>query len=140
MHNRHRRLRVSMRLYKHQSFANCRSNPRTDVFHESFKLRFFVGHDGTMIRVASALGIGKLSPLRWPALGSEIVMEVRRFENHFVASIPTDCSSSGVAVWQGSLRACDVRGHPGLVSGVGDAGLFYRSAKLANTRRPVQYL
>ena len=29
-----------MRLYKHQSFANCRSNPRTDVFHASFKLRF----------------------------------------------------------------------------------------------------
>ena len=43
---------------------------------ESFKLRFFVGHDGTMIRVASALGLGKISPLRWPALGSEIVMEV----------------------------------------------------------------
>lgn len=44
---------------------------------ETFKMRFFVGHDGTMIRVASAFGLGKLSPLRWPALGSEIVMEVR---------------------------------------------------------------
>ena len=43
---------------------------------EKYKLRFFVGHDGTMIRVASALGLGKLAPLRWPALGSEIVMEV----------------------------------------------------------------
>ena len=46
---------------------------------ERFKLRFFVGHDGTMVRVASALGFGKLAPLRWPALGSEIVMEVGRF-------------------------------------------------------------
>ncbi|PSR77448.1 hypothetical protein PHLCEN_2v7879 [Hermanssonia centrifuga] len=43
---------------------------------ETFKMRFFVGHDGTMIRVASALGLGILAPLRWPALGSEIVMEV----------------------------------------------------------------
>ena len=43
---------------------------------ERFKLRFYVGHDGTMVRVASALGFGKLAPLRWPALGSEIVMEV----------------------------------------------------------------
>ncbi len=44
---------------------------------EKFKLRFFVGHDGTMVRLASALGFGKISPLRWPALGSEINMEVR---------------------------------------------------------------
>ena len=45
---------------------------------ERFRLRFYVGHDGTMVRVASALGFGKLAPLRWPALGSEIVMEVSR--------------------------------------------------------------
>ncbi|KAJ3529634.1 hypothetical protein NM688_g7829 [Phlebia brevispora] len=52
---------------------------------ETFKLRFFVGHDGTMIRVASAFGIGKLAPLRWPALGSEIVMEVwQSGKDHFV--------------------------------------------------------
>ncbi|KAI0683289.1 phosphoglycerate mutase-like protein [Cytidiella melzeri] len=43
---------------------------------EPFKLRFFVGHDGTMVRLASALGFGKVKPLRWPALGSEINMEV----------------------------------------------------------------
>ncbi|KAI0799747.1 phosphoglycerate mutase-like protein [Irpex lacteus] len=43
---------------------------------ETFKLRFFVGHDGTMVRLASALGFGKISPVRWPALGSEINMEV----------------------------------------------------------------
>ncbi|EJF61411.1 phosphoglycerate mutase-like protein [Dichomitus squalens LYAD-421 SS1] len=43
---------------------------------ESFKLRFYVGHDGTMIRLASALGFGKVAPLRWPALGSEVIMEV----------------------------------------------------------------
>ena len=43
---------------------------------ESYKLRFYVGHDGTMIRLASALGFGKIAPLRWPALGSEIIMEV----------------------------------------------------------------
>ena len=43
---------------------------------ESFKLRFYVGHDGSMVRLASGLGFGKIAPLRWPALGSEIVMEV----------------------------------------------------------------
>lgn len=44
---------------------------------ETFKLRFYVAHDGSMIRLASGLGFGKIAPLRWPALGSEIVMEVR---------------------------------------------------------------
>ncbi|KAL0960733.1 hypothetical protein HGRIS_005757 [Hohenbuehelia grisea] len=47
--------------------------------HEPHKLRFYVGHDGTMIRLASGLGFGRNGSLRWPALGSEIVMEVRRF-------------------------------------------------------------
>ncbi|KAF7424379.1 hypothetical protein PC9H_009686 [Pleurotus ostreatus] len=45
---------------------------------ETHKLVFFVGHDGSMIRLASGLGFGKIKPLRWPALGSEIVMEVWR--------------------------------------------------------------
>jgi hypothetical protein len=45
---------------------------------ERYKLRFYIGHDGTMIRLASGLGLGKSTPLRWPAMGSEIVMEVRR--------------------------------------------------------------
>ncbi|TFY78410.1 hypothetical protein EWM64_g5599 [Hericium alpestre] len=43
---------------------------------ESHKLRFYVGHDGSMIRLASGLGLGKAAPLRWPAMGSEVVMEV----------------------------------------------------------------
>ncbi|KAL6303379.1 phosphoglycerate mutase-like protein [Sparassis latifolia] len=55
-----------------QNFARFRAG------EESHKLIFYVGHDGTMIRLASLLGLGKISPLRWPALGSEIVMEVWR--------------------------------------------------------------
>ncbi|KAI0032631.1 phosphoglycerate mutase-like protein [Vararia minispora EC-137] len=43
---------------------------------EPFGARLYVGHDGSMIRLASALGLGDVAPLRWPALGSEIVMEV----------------------------------------------------------------
>ncbi|RPD63478.1 phosphoglycerate mutase-like protein [Lentinus tigrinus ALCF2SS1-6] len=43
---------------------------------DPYKLRFYVGHDGSMIRLAALLGLGKVSPLRWPAMGSEIVMEV----------------------------------------------------------------
>ncbi|KIJ51212.1 hypothetical protein M422DRAFT_158528 [Sphaerobolus stellatus SS14] len=41
---------------------------------ESFKLRLYVAHDGSMIRLASGLGVQ--GPLRWPALGSEFVFEV----------------------------------------------------------------
>ncbi|KAI0743062.1 phosphoglycerate mutase-like protein [Daedaleopsis nitida] len=52
---------------------------------EPHKLRFFVGHDGTMIRLASLLGFGKNASLRWPALGSEIIMEVwQSADEHFV--------------------------------------------------------
>ncbi|KAH9851200.1 phosphoglycerate mutase-like protein [Lenzites betulinus] len=43
---------------------------------DPYKLRFYVGHDGTMIRLAALLGIGNREQLRWPALGSEIAMEV----------------------------------------------------------------
>ena len=44
---------------------------------ERYKLRFYVAHDGSMVRLAALLGFGRNGPLRWPALGSEIVMEVR---------------------------------------------------------------
>ncbi|KAI0673249.1 phosphoglycerate mutase-like protein [Trametes maxima] len=53
-----------------QNFKKLRSGG------EAYKLRFYVGHDGTMIRLASLLGLGKSAPLRWPALGSEILIEV----------------------------------------------------------------
>ena len=43
---------------------------------ETFRMRFYVGHDGTMIRLISALGLGETQQLRWPSLGSELVMEV----------------------------------------------------------------
>ena len=45
---------------------------------EQYKLRFYVGHDGSMIRLVSALGLGATQQLRWPSLGSELVMEVWR--------------------------------------------------------------
>lgn len=56
---------------------------------ETYKLRLFVGHDGTMIRLASLLGLGKIAPLRWPAMGSEIVIEVWQVTDgeHFVRVI-----------------------------------------------------
>ena len=58
---------------------------------ETFKMRFYVGHDGSMIRLAALLGFGKNGPLRWPALGSEIMMEVIMV--HFRMLIHTDPSS-----------------------------------------------
>jgi 2-phosphoxylose phosphatase len=41
---------------------------------ERNRMRIYVGHDGSMIRLASGLGIK--GPLKWPAMGSEISMEV----------------------------------------------------------------
>ncbi|KAH8926558.1 phosphoglycerate mutase-like protein [Atractiella rhizophila] len=41
---------------------------------ESHKLRLYIGHDGSMIRLLSVLDFP--SPIRWPALGSEVAMEV----------------------------------------------------------------
>jgi hypothetical protein len=43
---------------------------------ETYKMRLYIGHDGTMIRLASLLGFGREQALRWPALGSEVVIEV----------------------------------------------------------------
>lgn len=43
---------------------------------EPYKMRLYVGHDGSIIRLASGLGIGAHAPLKWPAFGSEIVVEV----------------------------------------------------------------
>lgn len=42
-----------------------------------------------MIRLASLLGLGKIAPLRWPAMGSEIVIEVWQVTDgeHFVRVI-----------------------------------------------------
>ncbi|EGN94817.1 hypothetical protein SERLA73DRAFT_187884 [Serpula lacrymans var. lacrymans S7.3] len=45
---------------------------------DRYKLRLYVGHDGSMIRLASGLGLGQKAPLRWPAMGSEILTEVWR--------------------------------------------------------------
>jgi hypothetical protein len=43
---------------------------------ETYRARLHIGHDGSMIRLAAGLGFGKTAPLHWPALGSEVVMEV----------------------------------------------------------------
>ena len=77
---------------------------------ESFKLRFYVGHDGSMVRLASGLGFGKIAPLRWPALGSEIVMEVLGSDYLFLCSVfIADSIFVGLAdAFTSALRA----GHP----------------------------
>jgi len=55
---------------------------------ETFKLRLYIGHDGSMVRLASGLGLGKVTPLRWPAMGSEIALEVwESKEQNFVRVI-----------------------------------------------------
>jgi 2-phosphoxylose phosphatase len=59
-------------------FSELAANLRSfEAGTESYRARLYVGHDGGMIRLAAGLGLGRTSPLRWPALGSEIVLEVR---------------------------------------------------------------
>jgi hypothetical protein len=58
---------------------------------ETYKMRLYVGHDGSMIRLASGLGIGNQAPLKWPALGSEITMEVRTARVAPFRSIVVSC-------------------------------------------------
>ena len=77
---------------------------------ESFKLRFYVGHDGSMIRLASGLGFGKIAPLRWPALGSEIVMEVS-MNNHLPFELLIATTALGLAnAFSPTLRSSYPRG------------------------------
>jgi len=64
-----------------QNFAALRAGT------ETFKARLYVGHDGSMIRLASGLGLGKVAPLRWPALGSEIIMEVWKAQDDMFVRI-----------------------------------------------------
>ncbi|KAI0054788.1 phosphoglycerate mutase-like protein, partial [Artomyces pyxidatus] len=55
--------------------------------HETHRLRLYVGHDGSLIRLASGLGFGQQSSLRWPALGSEVVMEVWKLKGEFYVRV-----------------------------------------------------
>ncbi|KAI6138267.1 hypothetical protein BKA82DRAFT_4240389 [Pisolithus tinctorius] len=50
-----------------------------------------VGHDGSMVRLAAGLGLGRANGLRWPAMSSEIVMEVNS-----VFPILTSCIHPGL--------------------------------------------
>ncbi len=43
---------------------------------DSYKLKYYVGHDGTMVRLYKSLGLA--GAFQWPAMGSEVVLEVYR--------------------------------------------------------------
>ena len=74
---------------------------------ETYRLRFYVGHDGTLIRLAAGLGLGHASnggALRWPAMGSEIIMEVSEH--------------------RGLVTLCDLSGRSGVIRMVDDLSVF----------------
>ncbi|KAL4071479.1 histidine phosphatase superfamily [Scleroderma yunnanense] len=52
------------------------SDMGSEIAHTQHKIHMYVGHDGSMVRLASGLGLGGVNGLRWPAMGSEIVIEV----------------------------------------------------------------
>ncbi|PWY97721.1 phosphoglycerate mutase-like protein [Testicularia cyperi] len=49
------------------------------------KLKWYVGHDGTMVRLFKTLA--QKGPISWPALGSEIVIEVYKHQRKFYVRI-----------------------------------------------------
>lgn len=50
---------------------------------EKYKLKYYVGHDGTMVRLYKSLGLA--GQFKWPAMGSEVVFEVyQQGDEHYV--------------------------------------------------------
>ncbi|SNX85424.1 related to acid phosphatase [Melanopsichium pennsylvanicum] len=50
---------------------------------DKYKLKYYVGHDGTMVRLYKSLGL--TGQFKWPAMGSEVVFEVyQQNAQHFV--------------------------------------------------------
>ncbi|KAJ1023571.1 hypothetical protein NDA16_003188 [Ustilago loliicola] len=50
---------------------------------DKYKLKYYVGHDGTMVRLYKSLGLA--GQFKWPAMGSEVVIEVYKQKNeHYV--------------------------------------------------------
>jgi hypothetical protein len=98
---------------------------------EPYKLRFYVGHDGTMIRLAAGLGLGKYATLRWPGLGSEIVMEVsgRTEGDELYVSLAKPAIYTGLAnkTRQQRICACNASGITCRSSPVGTAGGLHRA-------------
>lgn len=66
-------LQNELGVYFMELAQNMRAIARGD---EKYRMRLYVGHDGSMIRLVSGLGIGRQRGLMWPALGSEVVIEV----------------------------------------------------------------
>ena len=69
-----------------------------------------------MVRLASALGFGKISPLRWPALGSEINMEVSITvlplpAAHHAIRIDIGLIFVGLGTQRPEFRSCSPRRH-----------------------------
>ncbi|SJX62622.1 related to acid phosphatase [Sporisorium reilianum f. sp. reilianum] len=60
-----------------------RSFKRFASGEDKYKMRYTVGHDGTMVRLYKSLGLA--GQFKWPAMGSEVVMEVYEHKGqHFV--------------------------------------------------------
>ncbi|SPC61343.1 uncharacterized protein UHOD_11572 [Ustilago sp. UG-2017b] len=50
---------------------------------DRYKLKYYVGHDGIMVRLYKSLGLA--GQFKWPAMGSEVVIEVYKQKNeHYV--------------------------------------------------------
>lgn len=53
---------------------------------DSYKLKYYVGHDGTMVRLYKSLGLA--GAFQWPAMGSEVVIEVyKQGKDYFVRAL-----------------------------------------------------
>ena len=55
---------------------------------DKYKLKYYVGHDGTMVRLYKSLGLA--GSFKWPAMGSEVVIEVYQHKKDYYVRILKD--------------------------------------------------
>src|ERR1700691_633525 len=91
-----------------------------------------------MVDLLEGLGFGKGSPLRWPAMGSEIILEVRSsaLPPRDSLKLPTGVAHRG----QGRLCTCDSRRNTSPAARMGIIKRFHRNTRAANTRQHLSNL
>lgn len=55
---------------------------------DKYKLKYYVGHDGTMVRLYKSLGLA--GQFQWPAMGSEVVIETYELKGQYFVRILKD--------------------------------------------------
>lgn len=92
---------------------------------DKYKLKYYVGHDGTMVRLYKSLGLA--GQFKWPAMGSEVVIEVYKQKNEQYVRVlkdgkPMQSVVKEIADDQGLISwVCSLSPPYPLISGIRDS-------------------